>query len=136
MEQQTTGREERHANQALGNEIPGTREDLDWDAISCQFIRGGLADLDWEVITCQSRKGCTNEATHIVHLHAVDCCNHPDLDSSGNVIDILCVGCLADVAHQAHRQAVQFDRYLDPHCLTCGAPVTKMTDIVRAVTML
>lgn len=100
------------------------------------LIPGNLEDLDWDVITCQSPTGCTNRATHIVHLHAVDACNHPDLDSSGNMIDILCVGCVAEVAHTAHRQAVQFDRFLDPHCLTCGAPVTKLTDIVRAVETL
>lgn len=62
--------------------------------------------------------GCTNPATHVVHVHAVDACNHPDLDSSGNMSDILCVGCVAAVAHQAHRQAVRFDRFLDPFCLT------------------
>lgn len=105
------------------------------DGIEIQ-IPATLDNLDWDVITCQSPAGCGNQATHIVHLHAVDACNHPDLDSSGDLIDILCVGCLADVAHRAHRQAVQFDRYLDPYCLTCGAPVTKLTDIVRAVEML
>lgn len=42
-------------SQAPGNEIPHT-----------------LAALDWGGITCQSGAGCTNRASYVVHLHAVD----------------------------------------------------------------
>lgn len=117
---------EQHTNHAL--EVDNTDIDV--------VVPDSLEGLDWDAITCQSTSGCRNRATHIVHLHAVDGCNDPDLDSSGNVIDILCARCLAEVAHEAHRQAVQFHRYLDPFCLTCGAPVKELADIVRAVTML
>lgn len=54
-------------SQAPGNEIPHT-----------------LAALDWGGITCQSGAGCTNRASYVVHLHAVDECNDPDLDPFGN----------------------------------------------------
>lgn len=64
-------------SQAPGNEIPHT-----------------LAALDWGGITCQSGAGCTNRASYVVHLHAVDECNDPDLDPFGNTVEILCIACL------------------------------------------
>src|SRR5271163_3970498 len=60
-----------------------------------------LAALDWREITCQSAEGCSNLATHIVHVHMVDDCDDPNLDSCGNTVDILCAGCLRDVLFEA-----------------------------------
>jgi hypothetical protein len=119
VEHQTAGREERHPNEAPGTELRGT-----------------LAVLDWHEFTCQSEAGCTNRATHIVHLHAVDQCSHPYLDSSGNIISILCAGCLSGIALEFLRQVERLKRFPDSCCLTCGAPVGKLTDIVREVSVL
>jgi hypothetical protein len=106
-------------SQAPGNEIPDT-----------------LAALDWRGITCQSEAGCTNLATHIVHVHAVDNCNDPNLDPFGNIVDILCGVCVRLVEVEVHLKVGQLTRRPGTHCLTCGAPVHEVRDIVREVVAL
>jgi len=106
-------------SQTTGNEIPDT-----------------LAALDWREITCQSDGGCTNRATHVVHLHAVDECDHPHLDPFGNTIEILCVACLWRAEAEARLQVGRLRRHAGASCLTCGAPVIELRDIMRDVAEL
>jgi hypothetical protein len=106
-------------NQAPRNEIPDT-----------------LADLDWREITCQSDTGCTNLATHIVHLHAVDECNNPDFDSSGNLIGILCVVCVHTLSVQVQQRVGWLTRHPGVYCLTCGAEVREPKDVIRNIAAL
>jgi len=106
-------------NQAPGNEIPDT-----------------LAGLDWRSITCQSDVGCSNQATYIVHVHAVDKCNHPELDPFGNTIEILCIACLWRAEAEALLQVDRLRRHAGTSCLTCGAPVCEISDIMRDVAAL
>ncbi|BBX98411.1 hypothetical protein [Mycobacterium lacus] len=107
------------SSRAPGNEIPDT-----------------LMTLDWDDITCQSDAGCTNRATHTVHLHAVDACNTPGLDPYGNAVGILCVACLWSLEAQVMLEVRRLARYGVPHCLTCGTPVCEVTDILRGVATL
>lgn len=106
-------------SQTTGNEIPDT-----------------LAALDWRDVTCQSKAGCTNRATHIVHLHAVDKCNRPHADPFGNFIEIVCIACLWRAEAEALLQVGKLRRHADASCLTCGAPVTELSDIMRDVAEL
>ncbi|QUR66210.1 hypothetical protein [Mycobacterium spongiae] len=106
-------------SQTTGNEIPDT-----------------LAALDWRGITCQSETGCANRATHIVHMHAVDECDHPHLDPFGNTIAILCIACLWRAEAEALVQVGRLRRHSSSSCRTCGAPVNEPGDIIRDVAVL
>ncbi|OBI95320.1 hypothetical protein [Mycobacterium asiaticum] len=103
-------------SQTTGNGIPGT-----------------LAALDWQAIECQSESGCSNRATFIVHRHAVDACNHPHVDPFGNIVEILCIACLWRAEAEVLVQLGQLRRSPDASCLTCGAPVSELSDIMRDV---
>ncbi|OBJ48867.1 hypothetical protein [Mycobacterium sp. 1423905.2] len=94
-------------------------------------IPGALVDLDWHTVSCQSEAGCSNRATHIVHLHAVDSCDHPNLDPFGNTVEILCIACLWQAAAEALAQVGRLRGAEAVHCLTCGAPVSELSDIMR-----
>jgi hypothetical protein len=95
-----------------------------------------LAALDWHDITCQSAAGCGNVATHVVHRHAVDKCNQPSLDPFGNVVEILCIGCVRGVKVEVMQQVDRIARCPGAYCLTCGAPVHKLSDVMRKVMQL
>jgi hypothetical protein len=95
-----------------------------------------LLALDWHDITCQSEAGCTNRATHVVHRHAVDRCNQPNLDPFGNIVDILCIGCVRSLKVEILQQVDRITRCPEANCLTCGAPVQKLSDIMRKVVQL
>jgi hypothetical protein len=95
-----------------------------------------LVALDWRGITCQSGIGCTNRATYIVSLHAVDECNRPQLDPFGNTVEILCIACLWRAEAEAVLQVGRLGRHAAASCLTCGAPVTELSDIMRDVVAL
>ncbi|ABL03952.1 hypothetical protein OSH39_22445 [Mycobacterium ulcerans] len=103
-------------SQATGNEVPGV-----------------LVALDWQTLTCQSDAGCTNRATHVVHTHALDHCNRPNLDPFGNVIDILCGDCLGRARAAALVRVNRLGRSSGAYCLTCGAPLSDPGDIIRDV---
>ncbi|GFG63458.1 hypothetical protein MKUB_09480 [Mycobacterium kubicae] len=97
---------------------------------------GTLASLDWQIITCQAETGCTNRAEYIVHRHAVDKCNHPQVDPFGNVVEILCIACLWHAEAEVLVQVGRLARTSDNCCLTCGAPVAELRDIMRDVAVL
>jgi hypothetical protein len=106
-------------NQMTGNQVPDT-----------------LSGLDWHHITCQSDAGCKNLATHIVHLHAVDECDDPDLDSSGNLIGILCIKCVQVLISQVEQRVGWLNHHPGVYCLTCGDEVREVTDVLRTVSPL
>ena len=106
-------------SQATGNGIPGT-----------------LAALDWQTVTCQFEAGCTNHATYVVHRHAVDECNHPDVDPFGNIVEIVCIACLMRAEAEILVQVGQLRRSSGAYCLTCGAPMSELSDIMRDVVVL
>ena len=99
-------------------------------------IPGTLAALDWQAITCQSETGCSNRATHIMHRHAVDECDHPHVDSFGNIVEIVCIVCLWRAEAELQVQVGQLRRSSGAYCLTCGAPVSELSDIMREVAAL
>lgn len=106
-------------SQQTGNEIPGT-----------------LAALDWQTFTCQSESGCANRATHVVHRHAVDQCNHSHVDPFGNIVEILCIVCVWRAEAEVLLQVGQLRGSSGAYCLTCGAPVSELSDIMRDVAAL
>ncbi|MFV0493812.1 hypothetical protein [Mycobacterium sp.] len=97
------------------------------------WIPRALAALDWQTITCQSESGCKNRAAYIVHRHAVDHCNDHHLDPFGNVVEILCIVCLWQAEAEALVRVGQLKRSPDVRCLTCGAPVSELHDVMREV---
>jgi hypothetical protein len=119
VDPQPASRESRGVSHAPGADVP--------DA---------LAELDWHEIACQSESGCANRATHIVYRHAVDDCNRPNLDPSGNIIDILCISCVRAVKAQVLKQVDRMTRCPGAYCLTCGAPVQKLSDVLRKTVQL
>ncbi len=106
-------------NQAPSNEIPDT-----------------LVSLDWYDIKCQSDLGCSNPATHVVHVHAVDECHNPNLDPSGNLVGILCVICTDTIVRQVQQRVGWLTRHPGVFCLTCGAQVRETNDVLRNVAAL
>lgn len=95
-----------------------------------------LAALDWHAISCQSESRCDNLATHIVHLHAVHACTHPDVDPHGNRVEILCLGCLCDLEEKVMLAVGGFTRHGAALCATCLAPLRDSNDIIRRVLVL
>ena len=106
-------------SQPAGNEVPDT-----------------LAALDWHAVTCQSAAGCTNRATHVAHVHAVDRCNGPLLDPFGDVIEILCSACLWRVEAEIRLRLGRLGRGSGAYCLACGAPVSEPGDVMRDIVEL
>lgn len=96
-----------------------------------------LAALDWTSITCQNRQDCSRAAAYVVELHAVDHCSGCGTNSAGNVMEILCGKCLAELRKSISRHLARLSsRGQRPSCLTCGAPLELTTDILRSVTLL
>ena len=87
-----------------------------------------LGALDWQEITCQSEAGCTNRATQTG--------TPPNLDPSGNIVEILCIGCLRRLKAQVLQQVDRINRCPGGYCLTCGAPVHKLSDVMRKMVQL
>ncbi len=104
--------------------------------VTDNHIPDALAELDWHGITCESTRGCTNLATHIVHLHAVDECDNPSLDTAGNIVDIVCLDCLYGIAIKVEQHVNALAGHPEANCLTCGVPVRELTDIIREVAVL
>src|ERR1700752_5316396 len=99
-------------------------------------IPDALAALDLQETPCQSESGCTKRATHVVYRHAVDECNRPNLDPSGNIVDVLCISCVRSLKAQLLQQVEQIPRCPGGYCLTCGAPVHQLSDVMRKMVQL
>lgn len=90
-----------------------------------------LEQLDWHDIRCQSSDGCPNQATHMVEMHVVDFCDESWVNPFGNTVGILCGRCLAEVEMDVAVHVAKLNRFGRPMCLTCGAPVAVLGDVVR-----
>jgi hypothetical protein len=74
---------------------------------------------------------CPNQATHMVEVHVVDFCDETWVNPFGNTVGILCEKCLDEVANDVAVQVMKLNRFGRPMCLTCGAPVARVGDVLR-----
>lgn len=89
--------------------------------------------LDWTTSGCNCPchpHGCGNRATHVVEIHALHRCNEPGL-TFGNRVELRCVECLLRLQAEVHFRLKELSRWGVGECGSCGAPVTRMTDVVR-----
>lgn len=108
-----------------------------------------LTQLDFHTVTCQceqhactSTGGCTNTATEQIEFHAIDHCNALEtvdgdtLNPFGNYVFILCHTCLQTLAHVVAEHVEHLNSWGRKTCLTCGAPVCELADVIREVKTL
>lgn len=98
-----------------------------------------LTALDWTAVACQCHKHpCTGTAAFIVETHAVSHCNDPDLNPFGNQVRLLCEPCLTRTREVITREVAKLVAVSrEPvACGTCGAPITRASDVLRAVERL
>lgn len=98
---------------------------------SAQDGLAALEYLDWQTVQCQSSEGCTRQATHIVEIHVVDFCDESWVNPFGNTVGILCGPCMDEVESDVRSHVRKLSRFGRPMCLTCGAPVVDVGDILR-----
>jgi hypothetical protein len=92
-----------------------------------------LTSLDWTEYACNCPchpQGCGNRATHVVSIHALHRCNEPGL-TFGDRVEFRCVECLLRLQAEVHFRLKDINRWGIGECGTCGAPMTRMTDLVR-----
>lgn len=80
---------------------------------------------------CGHGPDCDMPASVFVVVHRVDDCNEPDCDADGNSSAIICHPCYVhclQLAAQFIRHATQLGRAA---CLTCGAPMGRLDDVIR-----
>jgi hypothetical protein len=86
-----------------------------------------IAHLDWPV--CQ----CAAEATHRIEIHALNHCNtrRDDLNADGNHTLQLCAPCYQTLRAKVADHVVRLTQFGRPTCLSCGAPVTCVKQVIR-----
>lgn len=97
-------------------------------------------DAQWlgRGVTCQCTDcRCTQLADVRIELHLVGSCDGPEANEFGNRIELLCLDCARTMWLNARRiiedVAVVGARVGGvPLCGTCGAPMTRPSDIVRS----
>lgn len=104
-------------------------------------INDTLAELDWHTYQCQcpqhtGPRGCREPARYILHIHAINRCNQPGLDPFGNRIEIRCRACLKRFKAHVAYQLWKLNRWGPNACETCGAPITRLSDVLREVVKL
>ena len=75
--------------------------------------------------------GCPHEATHIVEVHVVDFCDESWSNPFGNTTGILCDRCLAEIERDVVATVKRLNKFGRRACLTCGAPVVDVFDVLR-----
>jgi hypothetical protein len=100
-----------------------------------------LSALDWVEYRCRCPEhpdGCGNTASYAVHIHAVDACNGEGLDPFGNRIELRCSDCTSALRAYVSTQLARINhqRAGRAHCLGCGAPLVKVSDVVRSAARL
>ena len=98
-----------------------------------------LQALDWTDYRCacaHHRDGCTNRAGYVVSIHAVHHCNDAGLDPFGNRIEIRCAECVQRLHVHVRDSLARLDPWGSPPCQSCGAPITRVSDVVRSVEKL
>jgi hypothetical protein len=98
---------------------------------SAQDGLAAIEHLDWHTIQCQMDGGCPNDATHMVEIHVVDYCDESWTGPFGNSVGFLCDWCVAEVDIVVADQVKRFNLFGRKMCLTCGAPVVDVKDILR-----
>jgi hypothetical protein len=115
--------------------MPDTGEMLvahDWHTIACQC----------DHYDCTRKGGCQNQATRHIEFHALDQCNTPvtrdgdTVNPFGNYVYILCEPCLNSLAQAVAVYVDRLNVYGRKTCMTCGAPIRELSDIIREVTPL
>lgn len=102
-------------------------------------VHDTLVALDFATIGCQCHvHPCAGTAGFIVETHAVCHCNDPGLNPFGNRVQLLCGACLARLRKTiATEVALLVAVSRGPvTCETCGAPVSRPGDVLRAVAVL
>jgi hypothetical protein len=100
-----------------------------------------LTALDWHAYACQCPKhgkGCSNQASYTVEIHALEVCNEPGLNAFGNRVELRCASCVRMLHDQLEMDLRQLNKVTHgrAHCGGCGAPVAEVSDVLRAVSKL
>jgi hypothetical protein len=93
-----------------------------------------LSALNWSPLCgCTRHGGCTRPATHIVRVHAIGSCGR---DADGNYVFLRCVTCVSQMRAEIARSLEELNRRFIPQCDSCGAPMVRVSDVVRQVEVL
>jgi hypothetical protein len=82
---------------------------------------------------CVRHGGCTRPATHIVRVHAIGSCGQDGRDADGNYVFLRCVTCVSQMRAEIARSLEELNRRFIPQCESCGAPMVRVSDVVRQV---
>ncbi|MGV0634471.1 hypothetical protein ABQE69_09150 [Mycolicibacillus trivialis] len=86
---------------------------------------------------CDHKGGCEGGATVIAEIHRLHRCNDTDTNADGNDIRLLCLPCtqglIAHVNGSIGRLLATMTPAHIPACGSCGAPITRYTDVVRKI---
>jgi hypothetical protein len=95
-----------------------------------------LDALDWHGVRCQSPLGCDRRASAVLHVHIVDDCDGEDTDADGNFVSLLCSEHAVGLQAAAAQDVLNYRRYGRTLCLTCGAPMAAVADVVQQIRTL
>jgi hypothetical protein len=95
-----------------------------------------LDALEWHGVRCQSPLGCDRGATAVLHVHLVDDCNDEETDVDGNFVSLLCSQHAVELQAAAAQDVLNYRRYGRTLCLTCGAPMSVVADVVQQIRTL
>jgi hypothetical protein len=96
-----------------------------------------LRALEWSPLCgCTHHGGCTRPATHIVRVHAIGSCGQDGRDADGNYCWLRCAVCLSQMRAEVARSLEELNRRFIPQCESCGAPMVRVSDVVRQVEKL
>jgi hypothetical protein len=96
-----------------------------------------LRALEWSPLCqCTRHGGCTRPATHIVRVHAIGSCGQDGRDADGNYCWLRCAVCLSQMRAEVARSLEELNRRFIPQCESCGAPMVRVSDVVRQVEVL
>jgi NAD-dependent SIR2 family protein deacetylase len=72
-------------------------------------------------------------ATHVVRVHAISTCDQDGRDADGNYCWLRCAVCLSQMRAEIARSLEELNRRFIPQCESCGAPMVRVSDVVRQV---
>jgi len=74
---------------------------------------------------------CTTSAVIFITQHHVDACTADGLDELGNASGLLCRDCLTRYVQDAELLLRRRCAYGRLQCVTCGAPMSRLSGVVR-----
>lgn len=98
-----------------------------------------LQALDWIDYRCGCAHhpgGCGNRAGYVVSVHAIHRCNDGGLNPFGNRVEIRCGECVSRLHATVRESLSRLLPWGSPPCQSCGAPIARVSDIVRSVEKL